>query len=82
MYYRKIEDNRRHIKLEKEHCTWTPGLWFNEDQGYFKYTKKNSNSERYWKKYSNRLIRHRKNDYYLKKSNLYQKEFDYWWTLY
>lgn len=81
MYYRKIEDNKRHFKLEKERCGWIPGWWFNEDLGYYQYTKKHSNNEKYWKNHSNRIVRHNKNDYYLTKSNLYQKEFDYWWTL-
>ena len=46
---------------------------------YIKYPK-NSNCQRWWKKYSNKIVR--KNMNLPQKGNSYRRVFDYWWTLY
>lgn len=81
MYYRKIKDkeifHKKYDKIPSYFCSH----YFDESLGYWKYFKKNSNEEKYWKNYSNRIIRRNKNDYYLTKSNNHRKEFDYRWIL-
>lgn len=81
MYYRKQEDIKKFSKKSFYRRWWQPGWYFSDRDGYYKNSKKDSNEEKFWKNYSNRLIRRNKNDYYLNKSNNYRKEFEYWWTL-
>lgn len=56
---------------------WVDGVW-QQTGKYIKYPK-NSNAQRYWKRYSNKIVRHSKD---IHKGNQYRKCFDYWWTLY
>ena len=81
MYYRKIKDKeifqKKYDRLHSYFCTH----YFDENLGYWRCFKKDSKEEKYWKNYSNRIIRRNKNDYYLTKSNNYRKEFDYWCQL-
>lgn len=56
---------------------WVDGKWQPVGK-YIKYPK-NSNAQRYWKRYSNKIVRRSKEVY---RGNQYRKCFDYWWTLY
>jgi len=47
--------------------------------GTYPKRRKNSRSQRFYKRYSNRIIRKSKEDY---QYGRYRKAFDYWWTLY
>lgn len=78
MYYRKQEDIKRFTKKDFYRRWWQPGWYFSDRDGYYKNSKKHSRREQSYKKESNRRIRHNKNDYYLGKSNLCHREFDYW----
>ncbi len=53
------------------------GVW-QQTGKYIKYPK-NSNAQRYWKRHSNKIVRHSKDTY---KGNQYRKCFDYWWILF
>lgn len=86
---------RRHKKRQKtkrlmeiEDHTYIGTLWFNygfDEAGNWKrigaYPKrqKNSNKQRFYKRYSNRIIRKSETVY---QNGKYRKVFDYWWTLY
>lgn len=56
---------------------WVDGKWQPVGK-YIKYPK-NSNAQRHWKRYSNKIVRRSKEVF---RGNQYRKCFDYWWTLY
>jgi len=57
---------------------WVDGVW-QQTGKYIKYVK-NSNSPKYWKRHSNRIVRRSKDS--IPRGNQYRKYFDYWWTLF
>lgn len=78
MYYRKQEDIKRFERKAYFTHWWERGWYLSKKLGYYRNSKKHSRREQSYKKESNRRIRHNKNDYYLTKSNLCHREFDYW----
>lgn len=56
---------------------WVDGIWQPVGK-YIKYPK-NSNSQRFWKRHSNKIVRKKKT---LFQGNQYRKCFDYWWTMF
>lgn len=81
MWYRKIESDKRHKKVNSELVGYKSPWWLDEDKGYFTYSK-NGHSTRFsfYKNVSNRRIRHNK-DYFSNKSNSYKKVFDFWYEM-
>lgn len=85
---------RRHKKRQKTerlmgiaNHTYIGTIWFQYDfdehgnwerVGSYPKRKKNSNVQRFYKKYSNRLIRRNREAY---QNGDYRKAFDYWWTI-
>ena len=88
--YRRMMKTRKHSALFKivtdgyrphaGYVDWSEvdGKWMPTGK-YIKYPK-NSNCQRWWKKYSNKIVR--KNMNLPQKGNRYRRVFDYWWTLY
>ena len=82
MWYRKVEDNKRHKKVNSSIVGYRSSWWFDTNKGYFTYTKGHSNRRcSFYKNFSNRKIRRNKNEEYSKKGNLHKKVFDYWWQI-
>lgn len=65
-------------KLYEETYKWYgAGAYYDEDKGiYIKY----SCASKYWRKYSNKVVR-RNILFKLPKGSSYKKLFDYWWTI-
>lgn len=66
-----------HFTYRRMGWEFTDGIW-QPVGNYLKYPK-NSNSQQYWKRHSNKLIRRRKEAF---RGNRYRRCFDYSWTLY
>lgn len=85
---------RRHKKRQKikrlmdiDNHTYIGTLWFEWgfDEmgrwmriGTYPKRRKNSKKQRFYKRYSNRIIRKSRADY---QNGDYRKAFDYWWTI-
>lgn len=81
---RKKFEQRRRFLLEVGQYYYKPSLgWLSENRYYIKHPK-NSNQEQYWKKYSSRVARRKKNDEDLfgRKGNKYRRVIDYVWEVY
>ena len=80
MYQRKYEDNRRHKKGKL--AGWKYPWWHDEIRGCYIYTKNGRHNRRYryYKRLSNRIIRHSDNEFNQKGSQ-YKRGYDYWWEL-
>lgn len=78
------ERKRRLIKCYRQTKThYARGVWYDEETGrYYKYqlSSRPYSRMRYFKNYSNRLIRRRKLNDNVDRTTL-KKEFDLWWTI-
>lgn len=87
--YRRGKNRQKTKRLmEIENHTYIGTLWFNWDfdevgnwvrVGTYPKHKKRSNTQQFYKKHSNRIIRKSK---VLYQNGDYRKAFDYWWTIY
>ena len=83
MRHKKFEQRRRFLS-EIGRYYYKPSIgWLSEDGSYIK-RPKNSNQERYWKRYSNRVARRKKGDkeFFGRKGNKYKRVLDYVWKVY
>lgn len=81
---RKKFEQRRRFLLEVGQYYYRPSIgWLSRDGTHIKYPK-NSNQEQYWKRYSSRVARRRKNneDSFGRKGNQYKRVIDYVWEVY
>lgn len=73
---RKREDNRR---LKKTHDNYGLVYFDKKKNRYIRVCLRGSQIKKYYKRYSNKRIRQRKD--IAPQGNMYRRVFDYWWEL-